>query len=161
VSPITEVPGGFGHGITHEKWAKCVLTHLYFQSVVLASGATRIDTVFRAVHVPRVTGDRTAGWYGEVEVLTAGEPVGNELLLQPKKCAAITTLSQEVVADSQPSVIDAVGTAMTRAVALKADAGISIGAGGKEPTGVYLTANAGDLARRFDSISREKANGAG
>jgi hypothetical protein len=51
MSPITEVPAGFGHGITPEEGAKYVLTHLYFQSVVLASGATRIDTVFRAVHV--------------------------------------------------------------------------------------------------------------
>ena len=36
--PINELPGGFGHGITPEDWAKYVLTHLYFQSVVLASG---------------------------------------------------------------------------------------------------------------------------
>jgi HK97 family phage major capsid protein len=137
MSPITEAPGGFGHGITPEEWAKYVLTHLYFQSVVLASGATRIDTIYRAVHVPRVKTDGAAGWYGEVETLTAGEPTGDELLLTPKKVAAITTLSQEVVADSQPSVIDAVGTAMTRAVALAADAGILTGAGGKAPVGVY------------------------
>ena len=47
MSPITEAPGGFGHGITPEEWAKYVLTHLYFQSVVLQSGATRIDTIYR------------------------------------------------------------------------------------------------------------------
>jgi hypothetical protein len=45
--PITEAPGGFGHGITPEEWAKYVLTHLYFQSVVLASGATRVDALSR------------------------------------------------------------------------------------------------------------------
>jgi HK97 family phage major capsid protein len=141
--PITEAPpGGFGHGITPEDWAKYVLTHLYFQSVVLASGATRIDTVFRAVHVPRVKTDGSAGWFAEMETINVGEPTGDELLLSPKKCAALTQLSQEVVADSQPSVIDAVGTAMTRAVALKADAGILSGAGGKEPTGVYSQAGA-------------------
>jgi HK97 family phage major capsid protein len=144
--PITEAPGGFGHGITPEEWAKYVLTHLYFQSVVLASGATRIDTVFRAVHVPRVKTDGAAGWFSEMETLNVGEPTGDELLLTPKKCAALTQLSQEVVADSQPSVIDAVGTAMTRAVALKADAGILTGAGGKEPSGVYAQAGAHVIA---------------
>jgi HK97 family phage major capsid protein len=108
--PITQVPpGGFGEAISPEEWAKYVLTHLYFQSVVLQSGATRIDTIYRQVHVPRITGDGTAGWYSEVETITAGEPVGNELILTPKKCAAITQLSAEVVADSQPSVIDAAG----------------------------------------------------
>jgi HK97 family phage major capsid protein len=140
--PITEVPGGFGHGITPEEWARYVLTHLYFQSVVLASGATRIDTIFRAVHVPRVKTDGAAGWFAELETINVGDPTGDELLLTPKKVAAITTLSQEVVADSQPSVIDAVGTAMTRAVALQADAGILSGAGGKAPTGVYSQAGA-------------------
>jgi HK97 family phage major capsid protein len=138
MSPITELPpGGFGHGITPEEWAKYVLTHLYFQSVVLASGATRIDTIYREVHVPRVKTDGVAEWFGELETLNVGEPTGDELVLQPKKVAALTTLSQEVVSDSSPSVLDAVGTAMTRCVALKADAGILTGAGGKAPTGVY------------------------
>jgi HK97 family phage major capsid protein len=140
--PINEAPGGFGHGITPEEWAKYVLTHLYFQSVVLASGATRIDTIYRAVHVPRVKTDGVAEWFGELETLNVGDPTGDELVLTPKKVAAITTLSQEVVTDSSPSVLDAVGTAMTRAVALKADAGILTGAGGKAPTGVYGQAGA-------------------
>jgi HK97 family phage major capsid protein len=141
--PITELPpGGFGAAITPQEWAKYVLTHLYFQSVVLASGATRIDTIYRQVHVPRVKTDGSAGWYSEVETITAGEPTGDELLLTPKKVAAIAQLSAEVVADSQPSVIDAVGTAMVRAVALAADGGILTGAGGKAPTGVYGQAGA-------------------
>jgi HK97 family phage major capsid protein len=143
MSPITQLPpGGFGEAISPEEWAKYVLTHLYFQSVVLASGATRIDTIYRQVHVPRVKTDGQAGWFSQLETINAGDPTGDELLLTPKKVAAITTLSQEVVADSQPSVIDAVGTAMTRAVALKADAGILTGAGGKEPTGIYGQAGA-------------------
>jgi HK97 family phage major capsid protein len=137
MSPITEAPGGFGHGITPEQWAAFVLEHLSAQSVVLASGATRVDTANRLVHVPKIATDGTAEWYGEAETLTAGEPTGGELVLTPRKCAAITTLSNEVVTDSSPSVLDAVGTAMTRAAALKADAGILTGAGGKAPTGVY------------------------
>jgi HK97 family phage major capsid protein len=141
--PITQVPpGGFGAAISPQEWAKYVLTHLYFQSVVLQSGATRIDTIYRQVHVPRVKTDGSAGWFSELETINVGDPTGDELLLTPKKVAAITTLSQEVVADSQPSVIDAVGTAMTRAVALAADAGILTGAGGKAPTGVYGQAGA-------------------
>jgi HK97 family phage major capsid protein len=135
--PITEAPGGFGHGITPEQWAAMVLEHLSAQSVVLASGATRVDTPYRVVHIPRVKTDGTAAWYSEAETLTAGEPTGDELVLTPKKVAAITTLSNEVVNDSSPSVLDAVGTSMTRAVALQADAGILTGAGGKAPSGIY------------------------
>jgi HK97 family phage major capsid protein len=135
--PITEAPGGFGHGITPEAWQAYVLEHLSAQSVVLASGATRIDTPNRVVHVPRIKSDGGAEWAAEMDVLTVGEPTGDELVLTPKKVAAITTLSDEVISDSSPSVLDAVGTAMTKAVALKADAGILTGAGGKAPTGIY------------------------
>jgi hypothetical protein len=47
--PITQLPpGGFGEAISPQEWAKYVLTHLYFQSVVLQSGATRIDTILPA-----------------------------------------------------------------------------------------------------------------
>ena len=136
--PITEFPaGGLGSGITPEQWATYVLEHLSAQSVVLASGATRVTTAQKIVHIPRVTADGSADWFGELEEINVGDPTGDELELQPKKCAALTKLSDEVVTDSSPSVLDTVGTAMTRAVALKADRAILNGTGGKQPTGVY------------------------
>ena len=55
----------------------------------------------------------------------------------PKKVAELVQLCNEVISDSDASVLDAVGTAMTRAVALTADRAILNGAGGKEPLGVY------------------------
>ncbi len=134
--PITEA-GGLGAAITPEQWATFVLEHLSAQSVVLASGATRIDTINRQIHVPRVLNDGGADWFGELEEINETGPTGDDLVLSPKKVAALVRLSSESVDDSNPSVLDAVGTAMTRAVALKADAGILVGAGGKAPLGVY------------------------
>jgi HK97 family phage major capsid protein len=55
----------------------------------------------------------------------------------PKKVAILTKLSSEVVEDSSPSVLDTVGTAMTRAVALTADRAILNGSDPKGPVGVY------------------------
>ena len=136
--PVTEVPpGGLGSAITPEAWQAYVLEHLNAQSVVLASGATRITTAQRVVHVPRIVADGSAGWFGELEEINVGDPQGDELVLAPKKCAALTKLSDEVVTDSSPDVLDAVGTAMTRAVALVADRAFLGGAGGKEPLGVF------------------------
>ena len=79
----------------------------------------------------------SADWFGELEDINVGDPSGDELVLTPKKCAALTKLSNEVIDDSDPSVLDAVGTAMTRAVALTADRAILGGAGGKAPLGVH------------------------
>ena len=135
--PVTEVPPGLGAAITPEQWATYVLQHLSAQSVVLASGATRITTGQKIVHVPRITADGSADWYSELEEIGPGDPTGDELVLTPKKCAALTTLSDEAVSDSSPSVLDAVGTAMTRAVALVCDRAFLTGAGGKQPLGVY------------------------
>ena len=136
--PITEVPpGGLGSAIAPEAWAAYLLEHLNAQSVVLASGATRITTAQRIIHVPRITADGSAAWYSELEEIGAGDPTGDELIMQPKKVAALTKLSDEVVTDSSPSVLDAVGTSMTRAVALVADRAFLGGAGGKAPLGVF------------------------
>lgn len=136
--PVTELPApGLGAGITPEAWAGYVLEHLSAQSVVLASGATRITTAQKILHVPRILADGSADWYSELEEIGPGDPTGDELELIPKKCGALTILSNEVVNDSSPSVIDAVGTAMTAAVALKVDRALLAGAGGKEPLGVF------------------------
>jgi HK97 family phage major capsid protein len=138
MAPITELPaGGLGAAITPEQWSSYVLEHLSSQSVVLASGATRVTTAQKIVHIPRVTADGTADWYSELEEIGPGDPTGDELVLTPKKCAAITTLSDETISDSSPSVLDAVGSAMTRAVALVCDRAFLTGAGGKAPRGVY------------------------
>jgi len=134
--PITE-SGGLGAAITPEQWATFVLEHLTAQSVVLASGATRIDTLNRQIHVPRVLSSGGADWFSELDPITETGPTGDDLVLSMKKVAALVTLSSEAVDDSNPSVLDTVGTAMTRAVALKADAGILNGPGGKAPVGVY------------------------
>jgi HK97 family phage major capsid protein len=138
MSPVTELPaGGLGAAITPEQWATYVLEHLSAASVVLASGATRVTTAQRMVHVPRITSDGTAAWFSELDEITEAGPTGNELVLTPKKCAALCKLSSEVIDDSDPSVLDAVGTAMTRAVALTADRAILTGADPKGPVGVY------------------------
>lgn len=135
--PVTEVPPGLGSAITPEQWATYVLEHLSAASVVLASGATRITTAQRQVHVPKVTSDGSAAWFSELDEITETGPTGTELVLVPKKCASLARLSSEVIDDSEPSVLDAVGTAMTRAVALTADRAILTGADPKGPVGVY------------------------
>jgi HK97 family phage major capsid protein len=135
--PVTEIPaGGLGDAFTPDQWASYVLDHLSAASVVLGSGATEIRTNNQVVHVPRVTGSGQVGWYSELEEIGPGDPTGDQLTLTPKKCAALTVLSNEAVDDASPSVLDATGTAMVRAVALEVDRAFFAGAGGEQPTGI-------------------------
>jgi HK97 family phage major capsid protein len=136
IVPITEAPGTLGAGFTPEAWAAYVLDNLSAASVLLASGATEVRTQNKQIHVPRFTGNGTVGWYGELDPITEGAPPGDELVLTPKKAAALVTLSNEVVTDSSPSVLNAVGNKMVKSVALEADRAMFAGTGGDQPTGL-------------------------
>ena len=103
---------------------------------MLASGATEIRTTGKAVHVPRFTGDAATNWYDELEPIGEGCAPGNELVLTPQKVAALCTLSNEVVADSNANALDSVGSKMVRSVALAADRALFAGTGGKQPLGI-------------------------
>jgi len=125
-----------GDALTPEEWATYLLDGLRAASVVLASGATEVRTSRESIHIPRLTDDGGASWYDELEPIGDGNPEGDSLLLRPRKCAALTTISNEVIDDSDPSAIDAIGTAMVRAVALTVDAAFLGGAGAKDPLGL-------------------------
>jgi HK97 family phage major capsid protein len=47
----------------------------------------------------------------------------------PRKLAALTTVNNETLADSDPAVLDVVGTSLARACALKFDLGAFEGSG--------------------------------
>src|SRR3954447_12187838 len=120
--PITEFPsGGLGAGFAPEEWAAYVLDNLSAASVVLASGATEVRTTGKAVHVPKFTGQAAANWYDELEDIGEGAPPGVDMILTPQKVAALVTLSNETVADSNANVLNSVGEKMVRSVALEAD----------------------------------------
>jgi HK97 family phage major capsid protein len=101
--PVFEGDGGIGAATTPEEWAKFVLDHLSHESAVLASGARRIDTAAKQIHVPRLTDSGDADWFAELDEIDVGDPAGDDLVLTPKKCAALTTLSNE----AEPAAVTA------------------------------------------------------
>lgn len=104
-----------------EEWATYILENLTAQSVLLASGARRVPVTGRKAHLPRVLSDGTASWVGELVEIPSSAPQGDELVLEPKKIANVVSLSQESIADSPTSELDAVGGALTRATATGMD----------------------------------------
>ena len=78
-----------GAGFAPEEWAAYVLDNLSAASVLLASGATEISTVGKAVHVPKFTGDAATNWYDELEEIGEGAPPGVDMVLTPQKVAAL------------------------------------------------------------------------
>lgn len=127
---------GLGAAMTPQQWAEFVLEHLSHAAIVLASGARRIDTDYKTIHVPRITSDGTVVWLDELEEIVNNAPEGDDLVLTPKKVGSLTVLSNESVDDSSPSELDAVGQAMMRAIGRAIDDAVFHGAGGKQPVGL-------------------------
>jgi len=132
---ITEA--GFGLGFTAEDWSQFVLDHLYLDSVLFASGATRIVSAKKQVHVPRVLTDGNAVWPGEGNAITSTDPTADEMILTFQKVAKLVTMSNESIDDSEEDVLRAVALAAIRAVALEADKQLFAGDGlSNKPLGI-------------------------
>lgn len=135
--PIQQVPPGLGTAISGEEWASFVLERLGHASVVLRSGARRLTTSAPVLHVPRFTGDGSAGWYLELEELAEGAPPGDDIELIMRKCATLAKLSNEVVADASRSSINQLGETMMSAVGLETDKALLVGQGPpRQPVGI-------------------------
>jgi HK97 family phage major capsid protein len=135
MADITE-QSGLGAATSPEEWAEFVLEHLSHGSVTLASGAMRVDTAAKTVHVPRVLNDGGMNWYSELEEIDFDAPDGDDLILIPRKAAKLVRLSNESINDSPPSLLDATGKAMIRVIGLGVDAALWHGTGGKQPVGI-------------------------
>lgn len=99
------------------------------ESVAIQSGITVIDVTSDEVHLPRRVADPAAAWLSEAQAITPTDPDYNELVLRPKKLGALTVLSNELLADSNPQVRGLVITEITRSMGLKLDDGIYEGSG--------------------------------
>ena len=140
-----------------EEWATYVLAHLAAESVLLRSGARRITVRGRSAHVPRVLSDGTVSWVAELAEIPSSAPVGDELVLEPKKIANVVTLSNESIVDAPVDELNAVGDALTRAIATGIDARAfsASAATATEPSGIRslaLPAQAGGVT--IDNIIR-------
>ena len=102
-------------------WADFVLERLGLESIILRSGARRINVTGAVAHVPRVLTNGTASWTAELTEITSSAPTGDELVLAPKKLANVVSLSNESVGDSPADELDVVGNALTRAIATEMD----------------------------------------
>lgn len=119
-----------------EEWASFVLDGLHRESVLLASGAHRIVTSARQIHVPRAAAV-SPQWLGELEEIDPDGTAPDEVVLTPKKIGALQVASNEAVGDASVALLDSVGQIAVRSVSLAADNGLFAGPGtGNAPLGI-------------------------
>lgn len=118
-----------GGAYTPSDQAKIFFDLLAAQSVGLKSGLRTIVTDKDSLVVPRVTGDVGASWTAEAATITNTSMSADQITAVPRKLAGIEQLSNEVLEDSDPSVLDIVSMSLVRSIALKLDLGIFEGSG--------------------------------
>jgi HK97 family phage major capsid protein len=79
-----------------------------------------------------VVADPTSGWTAEGSEIDVSDPDIDELNVVPKKLAALVVVSNELIADSDPSALQVVGDGLVRDLQVRGHAvvlGVEIGGG--------------------------------
>lgn len=110
------------------------------EAVVIRMGARMIELSGAPVTFPRQTGGATAYWVGENEEITASQLAFGQLKMTPKKVAALTKLSNELLGMSSPSVEGMIRQDFAQALGLAIDLAALRGSGSEnEPLGIANT----------------------
>ena len=71
-----------------------------------------------------------SGWVAEAATISNTDAAADQITAVPRKLAVLSTFSSnEVIADSNPQVLDVAGQTMLRSLALKLDLGFYEGSG--------------------------------
>jgi HK97 family phage major capsid protein len=128
---LRALAGGTGAGvaISPDQWGPGFFDRLAATSVALKSGIRVIRTDRDALHVPRIDADPTAAWTAEGGTITPSDPGYTDLVATPRKLASLQTISNELIADSNPDVVSLLEMQVARSLALKFDLGVFEGSG--------------------------------
>lgn len=98
-------------------------------SVGLSSGFSVITTTRDTVTIPRVTSDPTAAWVAEAGTISSSDLGADTITAVPRKLAGLQRVSNESLADSNPSLFERIAAGLVRSIALRGDLGFFEGSG--------------------------------
>lgn len=129
-----------GGSYTPSDQAKTFFDLLTAKSVALQSGFRQIRTMRDSVIIPRLTADVGANWTAEAAAIVQTSLTADQVTVTPSKLTALEQLSNEVINDSDPQILDIAAASMVRSMSLKLDLGLFEGAGAPGITGLKNTA---------------------
>jgi HK97 family phage major capsid protein len=118
-----------GSVISPDEWSANFIDRLAAQSVMLKAGVRRMTTSRDALHIPRIDTDPAAGFYAEGAPITSSDPGYTDIVATPRKLASLQTISNELIADSNPDVIALLEMQVARSLALAFDLACFEGSG--------------------------------
>lgn len=120
IATSPDVAGGLL--VPAQQWTSFI-DRLRPSTVLLASGVPTIRTSGQSLLMPKVTGDPTGSWRGELETLSgAGDGSYGLVRATPRKVAAYVICSREVLDDSTPDIGMVLERQISASLALALDA---------------------------------------
>lgn len=110
--------------ITPPELSSFLFEKLRASSVALQSGIVVISTDRKEITWPKLSADVEPDWYAGGAEIKAGDPTLVPLTATPHKLAHIVQVDNEVIDDSEPSVVDVLNNHLGRMLGLKLDLGI-------------------------------------
>ena len=122
-------------------------------SVVLKTGIRTLKTDADSVTYPALTADAAPAWTSEAAAITPSDPTFAQVVATPRKLAALTQVSNEVLDDSDPPLTNVLNRHLVEVLGLKLDAGLLEGTGTPpEPTGLKNIAGKQSLAAATNGL---------
>lgn len=112
---------GAGGVVVPDDYQAAFFDRLAAESVMLRAGAQTIRTSRDVLKVPRINSDPTAAFVSEGGTISPSDPSYSEISATPVKIAALTVMSNELIADSNPGIVQMLEMQTARALALKFD----------------------------------------
>jgi HK97 family phage major capsid protein len=103
---------------------------------IFAAVSTVVSTGAHDYRIPIVTDDADAGWYAEGAEITPSDATLDEVVVTPKKVAALTIISRELAADTTPEAQAVVGQSIARDLAKKIDTAFFANTTSNGPSGL-------------------------
>ncbi|MGI8462576.1 MAG: HK97 family phage prohead protease, partial [Solirubrobacterales bacterium] len=107
--------------ISPQELSTTLFDRLRARSVVLGTGISTLSTERDSVVYPLLTADLTADATAEAATITPSDPTFSTTTATPRKMAALTQVSNEVLDDSDPSLAGVLNDHLMKVLALKLD----------------------------------------
>lgn len=112
---------GSGASILTPEQVQTLVVEPLARAAVAMQISNIVMTDTNTTRFPIVVSDAASGWTAEGAEITVSDPDLDELEVTPKKLAALVVVSNELLADSNPSAATVVGDSIVRDLAQKLD----------------------------------------
>lgn len=108
---------------------------------IAARSATVVSTDKVSINFPKWVSDPAVGWYEELDAISYTDGSTAEVKVTPTKTAGLTRIGRETAEDSDPGVMDLVGSGLANQIARSIDAAYLGNTTAKGPNGLLSIAS--------------------